>query len=237
MNLPVKAAPIYNLTIPSSKKKVKFRPWLVKEEKSLLIAQQSEDQEVMRDTLKHIIELCIIDNINVNDLSTFDLEYIFTQIRGKSVGEDVELIFRCQHCTDENAKVKIKFDITKIEVDFPENHSKKIPLFDNVGIMMKYPTVDIIQSLNSQNKDDVNSIFKTVISCIDYVYDSEEIYYASESTDEELDSFLSQLTSVQFAKLEEFFETLPRMKHDIKYKCPVCGKDNHVTLEGMTSFF
>lgn len=235
MALPIQSTPVYNLTIPSTKKKVKFRPWLVREEKSLLLAQQSEDQTIMIDTLKSVIEECIHDKIDTSELSTFDLEYIFTQIRGKSVGEDVELIFKCGYCTDPKAKVKIKFDITKINVEFPENHTKKIQLFDNVGVVMKYPTIDCIKEIKIEN--DIEAIFNIVISCIDYIYDNEEVFYASETSKEELNAFLSQLTSEQFIKLEQFFDNLPKMKKEIDYTCPICGKDNHVVLEGMTSFF
>ena len=237
MALPINPTPVYNLTIPSTNKKVKFRPWLVKEEKSLLLAQQSEDSEVMTDTLKLVISSCLIDKVDINELATFDLEYIFSQIRGKSVGEDVELIVKCGYCDDPKARVKVTFDITDINVVIPDGHSKKIDLFNNVGVVMKYPTIDSIKKLKIAESNDIDAIFNIVASCIDYIYDSDEIFYASESTQEELNSFLYGLSSEQFIKLEKFFDTLPQMKKDIDYKCPVCGAENHITLQGLTSFF
>lgn len=237
MALPVNPTPIYKLTIPSTNKSVKFRPWLVREEKTLLLAQQSEDADVMSNTLKSVINACVIDKINIETLATFDLEYIFTQIRSKSVGEDVELIFKCKYCDDSKAKVKIKFDISKIKVDVPENHSKQIQLFDNVGVMMKYPTITSMQSLGKKRTNDIDLVFDIVSNCIDYVYDDKEIHYAKDLSKEELDAFLNQLTAEQFIKLENFFETLPKMKQKVEYTCPVCEASNQVTLEGMTSFF
>ena len=237
MALPVNPTPIYNLVIPSTNKNVKFRPWLVKEEKALLIAQQSEESEVMTDTLKSVIESCVLDKIDLSELATFDMEYIFTQIRGKSVGENVDLILKCKHCDDPKARIKITFDITKIDVVIPEGHTKKIHLFDNVGVVMKYPTIDSIRRLDILQSNNIDAIFNIVTTCIDYIYDSEEIFYASESTQEELNNFICGLTSEQFIKLEKFFDNMPQMKKELDYKCPICGADNHIILEGMTSFF
>lgn len=237
MALPIVPMTVYNLTIPSTKKNVKFHSWTVKDEKALLIAQQSEDTTVMSDTLKSVIEACIIDKIDINTLATFDVEYLFTQIRAKSVGEEVELIFKCRYCTDPKAKIKIKFDLTKIDVVTPEDHTKKIPLYDSVGIVMKYPTIEVIKQLELLQSSDIETIFNIVVKCIDYIYDDTQLYYASESTPEELNTFLGSLKTEQFVKLENFFKTLPKMKKEVEYTCPVCGKDNHVSLEGMTSFF
>lgn len=237
MALPVNPTPVYNLTIPSTNKKVKFRPWLVKEEKSLLIAQQSEDPVVMTDTLKTVIKSCILDKVNIESLATFDIEYLFTQIRSKSVGEEVDLVFKCKHCDDPKARTKIKFDISKINVVFPEGHSKKIQLFNDVGVVMKYPSIASIQQLNVGQLNDIELIFNIVANCIDYIYDDKEIHYVKDITKEELDNFLSQLTTEQFAKLEKFFNTLPKMRQEVDYTCPICGAENHVVLEGMTSFF
>ena len=236
MGLPINPTPVYNLTIPSSGKKVKFRPWLVKEEKALLIAQQSEDSEVMVDTLKNVIQSCLTSKVNVSELSTFDIEYIFTQIRGKSVGEDVELVFKCGYCTDPKAKVKISFDITKIDVEVPKEHEKKIQLFNDVGVVMKYPSINTVKNIDTKTND-IEQIFSIVASCIDYIYDNENVYQSDDISKEEMDNFLSQLTSEQFVKLEKFFDTLPKMRKVVEYDCPVCGKHNTVTLEGMTSFF
>lgn len=237
MALPKNSTPIYNLVVPSTNKKVKFRPFLVKEEKSLLLAQQSEDAEVMVNTLQEVIKGCIVDKVDVQSFAIFDLEYIFTQIRAKSVGEEVDLMFKCAHCDDENAKVKMTIDLTKIDIEKNPEHTNKIVLFDDVGIMLKYPTINVIKKLDKLNTNDFDNIFDIVIECVDYIYDTSEIYYAKETPRKELEDFLNDLNSEQFSKIKQFFETMPKIKQDVKYTCPVCKADNHTTLSGLSSFF
>ena len=237
MALPKNSTPIYNLIIPSTGKTVKYRPFLVKEEKALLLAQQSEDSTVMLDTLQDIIGTCIVDKIDTSTLAIFDLEYIFTQLRAKSVGEEVELMFKCGHCEDEKAKVKIKFDLTEIKVDKDPNHTNKITLFDNVGVVLKYPTIDSVKKLDTSTLDNIDDIFEIIVSCIDYIFDDDQIYYAKETPKEELMEFLNDLNSTQFAKVQNFFDTMPKIKIDIDFTCPVCDKSNHTTLSGLTDFF
>lgn len=233
MALPLNSTPIYSLTIPTTGKEIKFRPFLVKEERALLLAQQSEDKSIMMNTLKDIIKSCVKGNINVDELATVDIEYIFIQLRARSVGENVDLIFRCTHCDDKNAKVKITIDLTQLEVSSADNN-KKIALFDNVGVVMKYPNMDTISDISDNSVDDILSV---IIDCIDYIYDDREIYYASDTSREELLEFINNLSSEQFIKLQNFFENIPSIKKDVDYICPVCGKDNHVVLSGISSFF
>ena len=147
MALPKNNLPVYTLTIPSTKKQLKYRPFVVKDEKALLIAQQSKDEQVMLDTLKQVIQSCSITDVDIESLATFDVEYIFTQLRAVSVGEIVSLIFRCDTCEDPNAKAQVDINLQKLKVFVPENHSTKIPLFDDVGIKMKYPTLSTIAKL------------------------------------------------------------------------------------------
>jgi hypothetical protein len=237
MALPKQTGVVYNLTIPSSDKQVKFRPFLVKEEKALLLAQQSEDSTVMIDTLKTVIESCIIDKVDVSSLAIFDLEYIFTQIRAKSVGEEVELSFRCGHCADEKAKVKISIDLTKIQVEKDPSHTNKISLFDDVGIVLKYPNIEVVKKLENITSDKIDDVFNIVVECIDYIYDDQSLYYAKETSKEELIDFLNNLSSEQFTKIQKFFETLPKIKQNIDFTCPICGAENHTVLEGLSSFF
>lgn len=240
MALPVLSTPTYNLVIPSSKKTVKYRPFLVKEEKSILIAQQSEDLTVMVDTLKDVIKSCIIDKIDPDSLATFDLEYIFTQIRAKSVGEIIELLFPCDNDHGEQndkAKVKISIDLTKLEVEVPEGHTSKIDLFNDVGVIMKYPTIEIMSKLEKTDVDDLDNIFDIIAECIDVIYEGDKLHYAKEQKKEELVQFLNNLNSSQFIKIQEFFATMPRIKKDVEYDCPICGKHHNKTLEGMQSFF
>lgn len=237
MALPINTTPIYTLTIPSTKEEVKYRPFLVKEEKALLIAQQSEDETVMLNTLKAIIKDCVKSQIDVDKLAIFDTEYIFAQIRAKSVGELVDLIFRCDTCTDEKAKIKITFDLTNLKVEFPENHTNQIELFDGVGIKMKYPDLNLLNKAKHTKSDDVNQVFDVVIDCIDFIYTAEEVFHAKEQTRNELLQFIENLTTEQFGKIQSFFETMPKLKQNVDYKCPVCGKEHHKHLEGINSFF
>lgn len=237
MALPINKTPVYSLTIPSTEQKVDFRPFLIKDEKALLLAQQSEDTSVMVKTLKDVIRNCIDSEVNVDELAIFDLEYIFTQIRAKSVGEIVDLIFTCGHCKDEKAKVKISFDLTEIEVKKDPEHTDMIPLFGDVGVKMKYPDVDLIKKLENVKEDDMNAVFDVVIACIDFIYDQEQVFSAKEQSKQEMQQFLENLTTEQFSKIQKFFETLPKISKKIEFNCPVCGEHNETVLEGINSFF
>ncbi|NDB57500.1 baseplate protein [bacterium] len=237
MALPMNKAPLYNVTIPSTKKEIKFRPFLVKEEKALLLAQQSEDPKVMINTLKSIIENCVVDKIDINSLAIFDYEYLFTQIRAKSVGEIVELIFLCDTCDDDKAKTQVNLDISKFEVDFPEGHDNKIPLFDDVGIIMKNPTLETLDKLEKIKDGDVNSIFDAVADCMESVYNTEEVFNTKDQTKQEVLDFLENLTQEQFKKIENFFLTMPKLHQTVEYDCPVCNKHHVKSMEGLASFF
>ena len=236
MALPMNTTPVYTLAVPSTGKELKFRPFLIKEEKTLLIAQQSEDPIVMVESLKEVIQSCVKD-IDVNDLATFDLEYIFTQIRSKSVGEIIELMMLCDTCTDEKAVAKVSIDLTKIQVEKNPEHKAKIHLYNDVGVVMKYPTLDILKKMESINTNDLDEVFNVVVDCIDYIYNEEEVFHAKEQTKQELLDFVNNLSSDQFAEVQKFFETMPKLKHEIDYVCPVCSKEHHKVLEGLNSFF
>jgi len=238
MALPVQNTPIYTTEIPSTKEAIKFRPFLVKEQKSLLLAQQSDDINVMADTLKDVIRLCVQSPIDVNKLAIFDLEYIFSQIRAKSVGENVELIFSCDVCEDEKANVKLSIDLTKLKVETDPTHEAKIHLFNDVGIMMKYPSINVLNSLEKYGVDtEVDLVFDIVCQSIDYIYDNNEVYHAHEQTKEELVTFVNNLTTEQFGKIETFFETMPKLRQKVNYTCPVCSRIHNKVLEGLNSFF
>ena len=177
MALPVQNTPTYTLEIPSSKEKLKFRPFLVKEQKALLLAQQSEDLHVMVGTLKSVIKSCAQTKLDIDKLAVFDLEYVFSQIRAKSVGENAELFFYCDTCDDDKAKVKINIDITKLKVEYFDGHTNKIPLFDDVGIVMKYPNINVISNIEKIGNLDseVDLVFDIITECIDYIYDTNEL--------------------------------------------------------------
>jgi len=236
MALPKQNTITYSLIVPSTGKEVKFRPFLIKDEKDLLLAQQSEDPKSMIDTLKNVIKNCVTD-IDVESLATFDFEYIFTQIRAKSVGENIELLLKCDKCDDEKALAKVSIDITNLEVNIPESHQKKIPLFDDVGVMMKYPSFDTIGELTKIDETDINQMFDLVIGCIDQIYNSNEIFHAKEQTRDEMIEFLNNLSSEQFSKIQSFFETMPKLSKEVEYDCPVCALKHKKVIEGLQSFF
>ena len=237
MALPMSSTPTYTLTIPSTGKEVKYRPFLVREEKALMIAQQSEDPIVMVNTLKDVIKTCVVGDFNADEIATFDLEYIFTQLRAKSVGETVDLIFPCDVCEDDKARVQISFDITKLQVEKSPEHNNKVHLFGDVGVVMKYPTMQVLNKLQNLDINNLDDLFKIVAECIDYIYQGDELFYGKEQTQEELLEFINNLSSEQFAKVQKFFETMPRLKQEVHYNCPVCAREHRKVLEGLQSFF
>lgn len=237
MALPMMQAPIYNTIIPSTKKVIKFRPFLVKEEKALLLAQQSEDSLVMVDTLKSIISNCVVEDINPDELAIFDFEYLFTQIRAKSVGEKIELMLLCDTCTDENAKAPINLDLTKFEVVFPEGHDNKIQLSEDVGVVMKNPDLNMLNTLDKIKDGDVESTFNLIAGCVDYIYNTDQVFYLKEEPKQAIIDFLENLTQDQFRKIESFFSSIPKMSQKIEFDCPVCNAHHVKIMEGLQSFF
>jgi len=248
MALPMGNTPIYSLRVPSTKQEYKFKPFLVKQEKALLIAFQSEDEKVMVNTLKEVIKDCVM-GINLDTLSLFDIEYIFCQIRSKAVGETVELIGRCdsEECLKkEESKKVIIVNIAEVEVFTPEGHDKKISLFEDVGVVMKYPSLDLLLALKDMQKraikgrekeNETNSYFDIVAQSIEYVYNGQQIFYTKEQTKEEVLAFVENLTSEQFKKLQNFFNTMPKLTKDIKWNCSVCAKEQIRKIEGLANFF
>ena len=240
MALPSNSTPVYSLVVPSLKKTVNYRPFLVKDQKALMLAQQSEDEKVMVDTLKDVITSCITDDIDVNSLAMFDLEYIFTQLRSKSVGENVELILSCDEDHGEqnkDAKLKVSVNLSDIQVESKEGHDKNINLWGDVGVVMKYPSVDILKKFQNLKETDTDSVFNIISQSIDYIYDGNEVYHSKEQSKSEMSEFVNNLTTEQFQKIQKFFETMPKLTYDIDYNCPVCSKAHKVRLEGMDSFF
>jgi rubrerythrin len=240
MALPMMSTPTYTMVVPSTDKTVKYRPFLVKEEKALLIAQQSEDPAVMVDTLKNVVKDCVLDDIDLNKLATFDLEYMFVQIRGKSVGETIDLVLSCDDDhgeLNEKAKVNYTINLNELAVNKNPEHTNKIALYDNVGVVMKYPSVHDLKKLQGTDENDMERVFEIMALSIDYIYDSNEIYYAKDQKHEELMQFLGNLSSKQFISIQKFFETMPKLSHKVVYDCPVCGKHHDKLLEGIQSFF
>lgn len=229
--------PTYELIIPSSKQKVKYRPFLVKEQKALLIAQHSEDPHIMFNTLASVIKTCLFDKIDTSTLALFDVEYIFTQLRARSIGEISELSFTCLECGDPKAIIKVPVDLTKLAVTFDPTNNSSIELTDTIGMKLKYPGVSEMDTLESLSTFDVESLFDLAVSCIDTIYDDAGVYKASEYKREELVEFMENLTEKQFEKIREFFKTLPKLEKEIEFDCPVCKFHHKQVLKGLDSFF
>ena len=240
MTLPMNPTPVYTCTVPSSKKEIKYRPFLVRDEKALLVAQQSEDPVVMLDTMKEVIKSCVKTPIDVESLALFDVEYLMIQLRMVSVGEHTDIVFQCDddHGEDnEKARSTVRIDLRDVKVEFPEGHTKTIKLFGDVGVVMKYPSLDTIKKLEASDENNLDQMFGVVIDCIDYIFDNDQVYPAKDVDSSELMTFLNNLTPDQFNKVQEFFRTMPSLKVWVDYKCPVCGKDHHKYMEGLHSFF
>ena len=237
MPLPKISTPTYELVIPSSGKKIKYRPFLVKEEKVLIIAMESEDTSQIANAVKDVIKSCILTRgIKVEELSTFDIEYLFLNIRGKSVGEEVEVLVTCPD--DGVTKVPMTINLDEIQVQVDDNHSKDIRLDDTLILRMKYPSMEEFVKNNFVLGDvNVDDTFDIVTSCIEQVYNEEESWSAKDCTKKELKDFVEQLSSKQFKEIENFFATMPKLSHTIIVKNPSTGVENEVVLEGLGSFF
>lgn len=238
MPLPKIATPTYELEIPSTKKKIKYRPFLVKEEKILLLAMETNDPKEIAESVKNVINNCIITRgVKVDKLSTFDIEYLFLNIRGKSVGEEVEVMVTCPD--DEETQVPMVINLDEIKVVQDPKHNRDIKLDDELTLRMKYPSLNEFVKSNFSNEEDmsIDDTFGMITGCIEQIYNEEESWASSDSTPKELREFLEQLTSTQFKEIETFFETMPKLAHTITIKNPKTGVESDVTLEGLTSFF
>ena len=237
MPLPKISTPTYELELPSTGKKVKYRPFLVKEEKILIIAMESEDEKQITNAIKEVISSCIITRgIKVDQLSTFDIEYLFLNIRGKSVGEEVEVMVTCPD--DGETQVPTVISLDEIKVQKGKNHSRDIKLDDDLVLRMKYPSLnEFIKNNFSGGEVTVEDTFDLIASCVEQVYSEEESWSAADCTKKELTQFLEQLSSKQFKEIETFFETMPKLSHVVKVKNPKTGVDNEIVLEGLTAFF
>ena len=238
MPLPKIATPTYELVIPSSKKKIKFRPFLVKEEKILILAMESQDSKQIANAVKNVISSCILSRgIKVEKLSTFDIEYLFLNIRGKSVGEQIEVMVTCPD--DRKTQVPSVINIDTIKVQIDKDHTRDIVLDDQYTLRMKYPSLDEFIKNNFSNVGDINvdDTFDLIASCIEQVYSEEESFAASDCTKKELSQFLEQLNSSQFKEIEKFFDTMPKLSHTVKVINPNTQVESEIVIEGLQSFF
>jgi len=238
MPLPKIATPTYSLVLPSIEKEINFRPFLVKEEKLLVLALETEDTKQITTAIKAVIKNCIqTKGIKVESLPTFDIEYLFLNIRGKSVGESIDVNIICPD--DEKTSVKVVIDLDDIQVKKTEGHSNKVKLDDTLMMELKYPSLDEFIKNNFDFKDEnaMEQSFNLIASCIDKIYNEEEVWVADDCTKKEIKEFLESMNSSQFKKIEEFFTTMPKLSHTIKVKNPNTKVESEVVLEGLASFF
>ena len=236
MALPQINTPTYELEVPSTGEKLKYRPFLVKEEKILMIAMEAEEQSGIINAVKEIVKACTFDKFDVSRLPIFDVEYVFLNIRAKSVGEVSKIKLKC--LDDNETFVETEIDLTKVNVEMTDGHTNKIELTDEMGIIMTYPSIDTFSNTGAETITAANMI--TVISsCILQIYDKkgEEIFEAKDSTQKELNDFLEQLNTNQFQEVQKFFDTMPKLTHTVKIKNPKTKKESKIVLSGLNDFF
>jgi TusA-related sulfurtransferase len=238
MPLPKIATPVYELELPSTGQTIEYRPFLVKEEKVLVIALESEDTKQITTAIKNVIKNCIrTKGVKVEDLPTFDIEYLFLNIRGKSVGEEIEVNVTCPD--DGVTQVPITINLDDIQVQKNEEHSNRIKVDYNIMMEMKYPSLDqfIKNNFDFDDKNAMDQSFDLIATCIDKVFTEEEVWAVEDCSKKEIVEFLEQMNSSQFKEIEKFFETMPKLSHSIKVKNPKTKKENTVVIEGLAGFF
>jgi rubrerythrin len=243
MALPKIDVPIYTVDLPLSKKSVRYRPFLVKEEKILLMAMESNDEKEILESIKQIINNCCLDDIDVETLPVLDVEYFFLNLRARSINEISELQYKCNNLVKDDKGeekecgnvVKMKLNILDVKPEFNEKHSNKIELSKNLGIVMKYPNIKMVTNVNDEN--DVEKIIKIVSNCVEYIYDENNIYYKKDIDETELIEFIESMNKEQFSKIQDFFNTIPKLKKDMNFKCGKCGYSEKIEVEGIQNFF
>ena len=229
MSLPKLNTPVYEAILPSTDKVIKFRPFLVKEEKVLLTAMEDGSQTALMNAIKTILKNCVQGNLDVERLPLFDIEYLFLKLRSKSIGEISEIGLKCTDMKCDGVN-QLSINMDEIEVTKPKGHNRKIMISDDVGVMMSYP----VMKTSGITEEDGMAIVK---DCIEMIFTEEETHERDSFTSKELDEFIDSMDTKQFAKIKEFFDTMPKLQHTINYKCEKCGEDKEVTLQGLDSFF
>ena len=237
MALPVVETPRYELTLPSTDLKVQYRPFLVKEEKILFMALESGDEQEMQNATKEILKQVTFNKIDVEQLPTFDVEYIFLQVRAKSVGEIAKFKIICPD--DKETYGEVEVDVSKVEVQVDDKHTNNVVLDEKrkLGVVMKYPNMKVLYSTSNIKEMKYDDIMKLVIGCVDYIYEGEKNYPTKESTTEEMQAFFENLSQDQFVHMRKFFESMPRLRHTTKVKNPKTGIESTVTFSGLQDFF
>ena len=236
MALPKLGYPTYELELPSTGKTIKYRPFLVKEEKVLLMALESKDEKQIINAVKDLIKNCVITRIKVDTLPSFDLEYLFLKIRGASIGENITLTVTC--LDDNETQVETNININDVEIFKPEGHDSKIMFDDKTGIVMRYPSMkEFVDKEFLQKEMKTEDVYGFIADSIDQIFDDEEVYDSSTTTKKEFRTFVDSLTTSQFGKIQKFYETAPKLSHTFKVTNPKTNKESSYTIEGLQSFF
>ena len=236
MALPQVVLPTYELEIPSNGKKIKYRPFVVKEEKVLLLALESGDEKQIEEAVRTLLKNCIQSRVKIDDLAIFDLEYIFLNIRAVSVGEVVEMMLTCDD--DGETQVRYNLDLTAVKVIKPEGHDNKIMLSDTMGVIMKYPSFEEFVKISIIGKNSTSEdVIEIMARCVDQIFDAEDVYDSSTTSKKEFVEFIENLTNKQFEDVQKFFEDAPVLKHEINFKNPNTGVDNTIVIQGLSNFF
>ena len=237
MALPIIETPRYELTLPSSDVQVQFRPFIVKEEKVLLIAMESKDNNEIINATKDILKACTFDKLDIDTLPMFDIEYLLLQIRGKSVGEVAKFKVICPD--DKQTATDVELDLSTINVQVDDDHTNKVVIDEKreLGLVLNYPSLGITKAGFDVNKENVDTMFKVVANCIDHIYEGEKTYPAKDSTQKELITFLEGLSQEAFIKIKKFFDTMPQLRHEVEVTNPKTGIISKVTFKGLQDFF
>ena len=243
MILPKLDTPTYELNLISTGKPVRYRPFLVKEQKLFLMSAESDDTKELITTIRNVLKNCLLDEVDVDNLPSFDLEYLFMNLRARSVEEVVNLKYKCNNnVKNEEGKERrcnhiVEFDVNILEIEPTtyDNHTDKIQINDKVGIRLKYPTFEMFQKYD--NLEQSAAMIKVLVDCIDYIYDEEQMYYAKDTTRKELEDFIDNLQQKDLEKFKDFFNTMPELKKDLNFDCPKCEHKETITVKGMQNFF
>lgn len=242
MALPKIDVPIFSVDLLSTGKKIRFRPFTVKEEKLFLMASESDDVDTIIETTKQVINNCVLDEIDVDKLPIFDIEYLFTNLRARSIGEVVDIKYRCNNEVEKDGEigkcnnvVDLSINILNIHPQKSDEHNSKIEITDKMGVVLKYPSFESLKTYSEENE--LDSTLNMIADCIEYIYDDEQIYYSKDSTKEELIDFIETLQSKDLEKFKKFFDTMPKMKENIHFKCNKCGYEEDILVEGIQNFF
>ena len=236
MALPKLGYPTYELELPSTGKSVKYRPFLVKEEKVLLLALEAEDEKQVIGAVKDLLKNCVQSRIKIDQLPTFDLEYLFLNIRAVSVGEEVDMTITCKD--DNKTEVKYTFSLFDVKIDKPEGHDPKIELSDDMGIIFRYPTFpEFVKSSIIGKQLDPEGYIDVIAGCVDQIYDGEDVYDSSTTSKKEFKEFIEGLTTNQFKNITKFFDTIPKLEHRFNIKNPETGVESEYVINGLQNFF